>query len=86
MDDDWGFPEIRGTNLGVFIIRTIVFWGVYWGSCYLGKLPIIQRPIFRVLCLFWCSARFDSSDHQDVRGSGGNSHPCPSRVSTQPNL
>ena len=25
-----GFPEIRGTLLGVPIIRTIVFWGLYW--------------------------------------------------------
>ena len=28
----WGFPKIRGTILGVPIIRTIVFWGLYWGS------------------------------------------------------
>ena len=27
-----GFPKIRGTMLGVPIIRTIVFWGIYWGS------------------------------------------------------
>ena len=27
----WGFPKIRGTILGVPIIRTIVFWGLYWG-------------------------------------------------------
>ena len=25
----WGFPKIRGTFLGVPIIRTIVFWGLY---------------------------------------------------------
>ena len=24
----WGFPKIRGTILGVPIIRTIVFWGL----------------------------------------------------------
>ena len=28
----WGFPKIRGTILGVPIIRTIVFWALYWGS------------------------------------------------------
>ena len=28
----WGFPKIRGTILGVPIIRTIVFLGLYWGS------------------------------------------------------
>ena len=27
----WGFPKIRGTFLGVPIIRTIVYWGLYWG-------------------------------------------------------
>ena len=28
----WGFPKIRGTLLlGVPIIRTILFWGLYWG-------------------------------------------------------
>ena len=26
-----GFPKIRGTILGVPIIRTIVFGGLYWG-------------------------------------------------------
>ena len=27
----WAFPKIRGTILGVAILRTIVFWGLYWG-------------------------------------------------------
>ena len=27
----WGFPKIRGTILGVPKIRTIVYWGLYWG-------------------------------------------------------
>ena len=38
----WGFPKIRGILLGVPIIRTIVFWGLYWGSLILGKYHIIQ--------------------------------------------
>ena len=33
----WGFPKIRGTFLGVPIISTIVFWGLYWGSPILGN-------------------------------------------------
>ena len=33
----WGFPKIRGTILGVPIIRTIVFWGLYWGPLILGN-------------------------------------------------
>ena len=32
----WGFPKIRCTFLGVPIIRTIVFWGLYWGPLILG--------------------------------------------------
>ena len=33
----WGFPKIRGTILGVPIIRTIVYWGLYWGPLFLGN-------------------------------------------------
>ena len=33
----WGFPKIRGTFLGVPIIRIIVFWGLDWGPLILGK-------------------------------------------------
>ena len=36
----WGFPEIRDTFLGVPIIRTIVFWGLYWGPLILGNYHI----------------------------------------------
>ena len=30
----WGFPKIRGTFLGVPIIRTIIYWGLYWGTLF----------------------------------------------------
>ena len=33
----WWFPQIRGTFLGVPIIRTIIFWGLYWGPPILGN-------------------------------------------------
>ena len=33
----WGFPKIRGTVLGVPIIRTIVLWSLYWGPLILGN-------------------------------------------------
>ena len=33
----WGFPEIRGTFLGVPIIRITVFAGLYWGPPILGN-------------------------------------------------
>ena len=36
----WGFPKIRGTFLGVPMMRTIVYWGLYWGSLILGNYPI----------------------------------------------
>ena len=35
----WGFPRIRGTILGVPIIRIIIFLGLYWGPRIYGKLP-----------------------------------------------
>ena len=37
MQGIWGFPKIRGTFLGVPIIRTIVFWGLYGGPPVLGN-------------------------------------------------
>ena len=33
----WGFPTIRGTLLEAPIIRTIEFWGLYWGPPILGN-------------------------------------------------
>ena len=35
-----GFPKIRGTFLGVPILRIIVFWGLYWGPLILGKYHV----------------------------------------------
>ena len=37
-----GFPKIRGTFLGIPIIRTIVFWGLYWGTLILGNCHILD--------------------------------------------
>ena len=41
----WGFPKIRGTLLGVPIIRIIVSWGSILGSPYFGKLPFRLEPV-----------------------------------------
>ena len=35
-----GLPKIRVTPLGVPIIRTIVYWGLYWGTLILGNYHI----------------------------------------------
>ena len=32
-----GIPKIRGTLRGVRILRTIIPWGLYWGSLILGN-------------------------------------------------
>ena len=32
-----GIPKIKGTILEVPIIRTIIFWGLFWGPPILGK-------------------------------------------------
>ena len=36
-----GFPKIRGTLLGVPIIRIKVFWGLYWGPPIYGNYHIV---------------------------------------------
>ena len=47
-----GVPKIKGTVLGVPIIRIIVFWGLYWGSPCFGKLPHeLQNCLFLSLKL-----------------------------------
>ena len=41
----WGFHKIRGTILRAPIIRSIVFWVLYWGLPVLGKYHVIITPI-----------------------------------------
>ena len=36
----WGFPKIRGTLLGVPIIRIIVYLGLYWAPLILGNYHV----------------------------------------------
>ena len=36
----WGFPNSRGTILGVSIIRTIVCWGLFWGPLILRNYHV----------------------------------------------
>ena len=36
----WGFLTIMGTILGVPIIGTVVFWGLYWGPLFWGNYKI----------------------------------------------
>ena len=40
LDQIWGFPKIRGTIMGVPIIRIIVYWGLYWGALILGNYHV----------------------------------------------
>ena len=37
LDKIWEFAKIRGTILGVPIIRVVVCWGLYWGPPILGN-------------------------------------------------
>ena len=34
-------PKLGGTIIGVHIIRTIVFWGLYWGPLILGNYHMV---------------------------------------------
>ena len=36
----WEFPKIKGTFLGVPILRIIIYWGLYWGTLILGKYHV----------------------------------------------
>ena len=54
----WGFPKTRGTILGVFIIRTSVFGGLYWGPTILGNYHSLHQE-FSSFSLF--SSQFSKS-------------------------
>ena len=41
----WGFPEIRGTILGIPIIRIIVYLGLYWGPPILGNYHVMVAEV-----------------------------------------
>ena len=45
----WGFPKIRGTILGVPIIKIIVFWGLYWGPFILGNYHILHSIMWGII-------------------------------------
>ena len=36
----WGVSKLRGTLLGVPIIRIIVYWGLYWGPLIQGNYHV----------------------------------------------
>ena len=36
----WGVPKIRGTFLGIPKTKTIVCWGLYWGTLILGNYHV----------------------------------------------
>ena len=40
----YGFPKIRGTAFGGPIMRTIVYWGLYWGTLTLGNYHTTRVP------------------------------------------
>ena len=50
----WWFPKIRGTILGVPTKRTVVFWGLYWGSLVLGNYHVFRNYLLisAVIILF----------------------------------
>ena len=45
-----GFPKLGVPFLGIPIIRTIVFWGLYWGPLILGNYHISQGIMYIGSC------------------------------------
>ena len=55
----WGFPKIRGANLGAPILRSIVFWGLYRGPPILGNYYLHWIPVGPNL-MIPCASTFHS--------------------------
>ena len=43
-----GFPQIRGSQFGVRIIRIIVYQGLFWGPAIFGNCHFVN-PVIRCL-------------------------------------
>ena len=41
LHESLGFPKLRGTFLGAPIIKTTVYWGLYWGPLILGNYRLV---------------------------------------------
>ena len=53
-----GFPKFRGTIMGVAPkVRTIVFWGLYWGPLIVGNYQYVpmQCPYIRIYIYIYIS-------------------------------
>ena len=63
------FPKIRGAVFGVPIIRTIAFWGLYWGPPILGNYKII--PVVALQVFILCPANFEETrSHKRFKVAG----------------
>ena len=51
----WWFTKIRGTILGVPIVRTLVFWGLYWGPLF--RETTTSSRLKATASLAWVSQR-----------------------------
>ena len=58
----WGFPKIKGTFLGVPIIRTIVLWGLYWGPPILGNYHIIPNAASQTRAMMHARAQDEKAE------------------------
>ena len=48
----WRFPKIKGTFLGVPIISTSVFWGLYWGPPIIGSYHVVSHVSYSLNSLY----------------------------------
>ena len=61
----WGFPKIRGALLEVPIIRTIVFWGLYWGSLILGNYHVAVGG-YRKVCMTLSNLNLETCGYRSL--------------------
>ena len=48
-----GFRKVRGNVFGVPIMRTMIFWGLYWGPPIWGNDQIGDRNMYsHIVCIF----------------------------------
>ena len=68
-EKDMGVPKVRGTLLAAPKIRTIVFWGLYWGPPTLGNSHLCSG-VFTGVPLFLRSLNVRAELRLRVSGFG----------------
>ena len=63
----WGCPKLRGTCLGIPIIRIPLFWGLYFVPPILGNYHLGPPYWLACICGYFCRMIHEDPPHEQTR-------------------